>query len=478
MRSINFKKIFSVIISANVLLCNVSAGADNGSNFQNRGSGNDIKKIIKKAAPYAAVGVPTMAAVTAAVVIFAKNHGKNNNTDANHGAVDHSHTICDRQRQVTPKDIDELTAKGELPGIKFYRVKKYMKTAYYFYIITDLVEAKKYFAFLNAPLEEQMIIKWQNHSIRKKDIDNIFGNAPKFKEHFSKVTEKEKQVSKYESREILLADGTSGKPVIKTGMIDYDVMTAGRNKAACPHINDEFLVESAEVNPRNASLPTATQISADDIYLEAEQPRQGGAKAKLGKLKRVLSSHHFAATPNVQKSNDEKNSGPLEQHLERGYLPGFKFYRYKKLGSLHGTRHCYIITDYEKAKTSLGVTDEKKSDVWKKVVLYQNRWLSKKKKSRGNGWSFEELFGFDSGFGMFFGKMISEVKAKNRWGTECLKSLPRNSSKKWGGCVFEKGSEELSAVKYRDEIASFITSSDLDAGSFQKKIDEFHGSFI
>lgn len=467
MRFVNLKKCFSVVLALSVLVPNVFAEKDN---FKKSDTGdrtvntNDLKKIARKSAPYVALGVPSVAILTTVAILWAKHGNKppvteNNGND--HVAGDTSSSkppvIPPRpQVQITQDDIEKSINECNLPGIEFYFVKNTVYKNYYFYIITNLGEANAYFRTRKIPQAGMdLICKWQNHIIYQNDVmsgrdftvNAIFGSESSFAKDFGQIirnvndkSSEEKQQYEYKLPEDV-KDISGGEPVVREdesrdnpiGVLLGAKMHASVNQAAGMHRNEDLWVA---IPAKGSNKPLDT--GKPDAATQQTHPSKNGTKSGDVVRAAELTQDIEKATLVVgnAESPEQAFERSMKESLEKGSLPGFKFYQYEPTWP-RSTRYCYIITDYKRAKASLKDTD---GNAWKKVVLYQNRWLEYK--GNDEGWSFENLFGFKSGFGNYFNQ-ITKVSKNERQGFETLEDLPRGCTYNFGCRVFARSDGRL-----------------------------------
>ncbi len=464
------------------------------TNAGSRWNKEKVKVFLKKSVPYVAVGVPSAALLIGlAAYAYKTNSNEKNvqqpnsnpqpNADAN--SVQSQSTHAPVPRTLSSSDIDKYEQEGMLPGIKLWKVNNswlslIRRNFFYFYTITDLPSAKRYFCCLGIkPGEREIILKWQNHSICEQDFDKIFGNGSAFRNAIVRLKDQEKieDYSQKSSNQIKNIK-QSGIPVLQPGMNGYCDMINLRNQEACKHINEKLNVtdtDSVAKTPNKALMPKSSseEKSTQKDTQQGTQSAQKGTQNNKDVLVSIVHGDDACGSTGMNHVR-ESLTGELQSQLGIGCLPGFRFYRYKPSGFIpHGTRHCYIITDYKLAKATLGGIDDTE---WRKIVLYQNRWLSKKDKK---GWSFENIFGFKEGtFGGYFNK-ITQVDVEKRQGSETLLS-DRAGKGNWGDSVFSKNSKELEVANrvLLDEAMRCITLKSTDYDSFIQKIKEIEKIFI
>ncbi len=495
------KKIFSAGLAISTLLSGtVSAEGNMNSqvttNADSRWNKEKVKSFLKKSAPYVAVGVPSAALLIGlAVYAYKKNSNEKNvqqqnsnsqsQTDdgsvrspvsANHLVLDKSHPAPFKgensgssqhpsptnpfvpngpHRVLSQEEINSFSARGELPGIKLWKVviRSFFyseNNCYYFYTITDLPLAESYFDRLDIrPEEREIIFKWQNHSIYRRDFDKIFGNMSEFKKMLERLIPIEGCFKKC-SNKLLTRIKESGFPALTREIDGYDDMTSSKNQEACKHINEKL----------NVTTPHDTNPSSKDDF--ETRLVQDSAKVFL-----EIASGEGVVGSGVIENVREDLKNKLQEQLKNGRLLGFKFYRYDS-GLVCSTRYCYIITDYKLAKVSLsgiGIDDD---TAWKKVVLFQNRWLSKK----GDKWSFENIFNFEDNIFWKYFDEITRAKTEKREGSETLSS-DRAGKGNFGDSVFSENSKELevSKGKLSNEAMNYITSKSIGYKSFIRGIE-------
>ncbi len=445
------------------------------TNAGSRWNKEKVKVFLKKSVPYVAVGVPSAALLIGLAAYAYKTNSNEKNVqqpnsnpqpkaDANSSQSQLTHAPV--PKILSPSELKQFEQEGMLPGIKLWKFNSswmpFKKDFYYFYIITDLPLAERYFSYLGIkPEEREIILKWQNHSICEKDFDKIFRDMSVFRNEIVRLKD-QKKVKEYPAKSLSQIK-ESGFPVLQSGMDGYCDMTNPRNQEACKHINEKLNVTDTDSDTKTPNKALMPKSSSEEK--STQKDTQQGTQDNKDVLVSIV--HGDDAFGDTGKEHVREGlTDELQKQLKIGSLLGFHFYRYKPSGFLHGTRHCYIITDYELAKATLGSIDDTE---WRKIVLYQNRWLGKEGK---NGWSFENIFGFKEGtFGGYFDR-ITQVDVEKREGSETLLS-DRAGKGNWGDSVFSKNSKELEVAKKElsDEAMNYITSKSISYDLFNRGIE-------
>lgn len=447
------------------------------TNAGSRWNKEKVKVFLKKSVPYVAVGVPSAALLIGLAAYAYKTNSNEKNVQqpnsnpqpkADANSVQSQSTHAPVPRTLSPSDLKKFEQEGMLPGIKLWKFNSsripLLGTIFYFYTITDLPLAECYFSYLGIkPEEREIILKWQNHSICEKDFDKIFRDMSVFRNEIVRLKD-QKKVKEYPAKSLSQIK-ESGFPVLQSGMDGYCDMTNPRNQEACKHINEKLNVTDTDSDTKAPKVLMSKNSSEEKSTQQGTQSAQKGTQDNKDVLVSIV--HGDDAFGDTGKEHVREGlTDELQKQLKIGSLLGFHFYRYKPSGFLHGTRHCYIITDYKLAKATLGGIDDTE---WRKIVLYQNRWLSKKDKK---GWSFENIFGFKEGtFGGYFNK-ITQVDVEKRQGSETLLS-DRVGKDNWGDPVFKKGDKELTIANgvLSNEAMNCIISESTNHNLFNRGIE-------
>ncbi len=485
MKSINLKKIFCVMLSASIIM----PSGVNAKSASSKWNSENVKKVVKKAAPYVAgIGVPVAAIVVVGSVLLAKNFDKSNkdknnsdvaksksddtdnkNDSSSGNQIPASVNKCDKSPsnisgEITQEFVDSCIEKGTLPGIEFHTMKPdvigYKK--YLFYKITDKVAAQKYLEFVKSGnkgnvFEWQMCVIYQDKvAWGAATVSAVFGKDTALARDINRVVSKIIDDENFKckdckTQEDKSAEGWERKKVIIAG--EKDSLPAPTD-ADIPSDPMPGKVDVKKQQPKTQDKDES--VSTEDSHSERQITQTPSEQL----LSDIVGSDAVAGS-SVSDEAAKKVKKNVNDAMSKGELPGFQFYRCKK-SIIRGTYHCYIVVDATKAKQSLDIKDEN-DETWKKVLCYQNRWLFKN--SKLSKWSFFKIFGFGEGFGEKFDIITHENDIQSRAGTITFeKGTSEYETADIGCAVFQGGDKCMKNIPSMSDgaLISVITKKNFD----------------
>ncbi|MDO4200064.1 MAG: hypothetical protein Q4D57_04865 [Clostridia bacterium] len=484
MKSINLKKLFCVMLSASIIM----PSGVNAKSASSKWNSENVKKVVKKAAPYVAgIGAPVAAIVVVGSVLLAKNFDKSNkdknnsdvaksksddtdnkNDSSSGNQIPASVNKCDKSPsnisgEITQEFVDSCIEKGTLPGIEFHTIKSKMPgfRKYLFYKITDNVAAHKYLEFVKSG-NKRNVFEWQMCVIYQDKVawgaatvSAVFGKDTALARDINRVVSKIIDDENFECKDYTIqkdksAEGWEREKVIIAG--EKDSLPAPTD-ADMPSDPMPGKVDVKKQQPKTQDKDES--VSTEDSHSE----RQSTQTPSEQLLSDIVGSDAVAGS-SVSDEAAKKVKKNVNDAMSKGELPGFQFYRCKK--SIRGTYHCYIVVDATKAKQSLGIKDEN-DETWRKVLCYQNRWLFKD--STFSKWSFGRIFGLEKGFGKKFDIITHENDIQSREGTITFeKGTSEYETANIGCAVFQREDKRMKNIPYvsDDALISVITKENFD----------------